>query len=186
MTSQPDTKVLALPNAGSYRIDSVSSAITYTSRHMFGLGKVHARFSITSGRLEIGESLADSQASATIAAGSFASDNAKRDSDVKGPGLLDVASFPLIEFTSTVAREDNLGIVLVGAVAMRGVAAPVQLLVLSWEAHSSDRIQVRARADHLDRYLFGITAAKGWVGRYFDLDLDVVAVRAMPGTPMEG
>lgn len=178
MTSQPETKILAIPNAGTYRIDSVSSAVTYTSRHLFGLGKVHAKFNIASGKLEIGGSLADSKAIATIPAGSFASDNAKRDRDVKGPGLLDVASFPLIEFTSTGARKDERGIVLIGAVGMHGVTVPVQLLVSSWQACSSERIQVLARADHLDRYMFGITGAKGWVGRYFDLDLDVVAVRA--------
>lgn len=178
MASQHETKILAIPVAGIYRIDTGASAITYTSRHIFGLGKVHAKFTVTSGPLEIGESLAESQAIATIAAGSFASDNAKRDSDVKGPALLDVTTFPLIEFTSTRAREGENGIVLVGAVAMRGVSTPVQLLVLSWEAYGSDRIRVRARVHHLDRYLFGITGAKGWVGRYFDLDLDVVAVQA--------
>lgn len=178
MASQHETKIPAIPVAGVYRIDTVASAITYTSRHMFGLGKVHAKFTIASGHLEVGEALADSKAMATIAAGSFASNNAKRDSDVKGPALLDVTTFPLIEFTSTGAREDENGIILVGAVAMRGVSAPVQVLVLSWEAYGPDRISVRARADHLDRCLFGITGAKGWVGRYFDLDLDVVAVQA--------
>jgi polyisoprenoid-binding protein YceI len=178
MTSQPETKVLAIPSAGTYRIDGVRSAITYTSRHMFGLGKVRAKFSIASGRLEIGESLADCRVTAAIAAGSFTSDNAKRDSDVKGPGLLDVASFPLIEFTSTGVREDERGMVFVGTVAMHGVVAPVQLLVSSWEAQNPECIQVLARADHLDRYSFGITGAKGWVGRYFDLDFDVVVGRA--------
>jgi polyisoprenoid-binding protein YceI len=91
---------------------------------------------------------------------------------------LDVASFPLIEFISTGVREDERGVVVVGTVAMHGVVAPVQLFISSWEAQNSDRIQVLARADHLDRYWFGITGAKGWVGRYFDLDFDVVVVRA--------
>ncbi|MBT2531513.1 YceI family protein [Arthrobacter sp. ISL-48] len=178
MTIQPDTKVLTIPGAGTYRIDGVRSAITYTSLHMFGLGKVRAKFSIASGRLEIGESLADCHVSATIAADSFTSDNPKRDRDVKAPGLLDVASFPQIEFTSTEVREDKRGIVLLGTVVMHGVLAPVQLPVSSWVARNSGRIQVLARADHLDRYSFGITGAKGWVGRYFDLDFDVEVVRA--------
>ncbi|MBT2547332.1 YceI family protein [Arthrobacter sp. ISL-65] len=178
MTSQPETAVLAIPSAGTYRIDGVRSAITYTGRHMFGLGTVRAKFSIASGQLEIGESLADCHVTATIAAASFTSGNAKRDGDVKGPGLLDVASFPHIEFASTGVREDERGMVLLGTVAMHGVVAPVQLPVSSWEAQNPDRIQVLARADHLDRYAFGITGAKGWVGRYFDLDFVVVVVRA--------
>lgn len=178
MTSQPATKVPALPGAGTYRIDSGLSAITYTSRHMFGLGKVHAGFSVASGQLEMGELPADCQVRATIAAGSFTSGNARRDHDVKGPGLLDAAVFPLIEFTSTEMREDELGMVLVGSVAMHGVTVPVQLIVSTWKAPGPDRIQVLARAEHLDRYLFGITGAKGWVGRYFDLDFSVAAKRA--------
>ncbi|WP_395398482.1 YceI family protein [Arthrobacter sp. UC242_113] len=178
MTSQPETKVLSIPSAGTYRIDGVRSGITYTSRHMFGLGKVRAKFSIASGRLEIGELLADCRATATIAAASFMSNNAKRDGDVRGPRLLDVASFPDIEFASTGVREDERGIVLVGTVAMHGVVTPVQLPVSSWEVRNPDRIQVLARADHLDRYSFGVTGAKGWVGRYFDLDFNVVVVRA--------
>lgn len=183
MTSQPETKVLAIPSAGTYRIDGVSSAITYTSRHMFGLGKVRAKFSIASGQLEISQSLADCHVTANIDAASFTSDNAKRDSDVKGPGLLDVANFPHIDFTSTGMREDERGMVLVGTVAMHGVVASVQLPVSSWEAQHPDRIRVLAGASHLDRYSFGITRAKGWVGRYFDLDFDVVVVSAAGERP---
>ncbi|MDQ0078953.1 YceI family protein [Arthrobacter oryzae] len=178
MTTQPATKTPSMPTAGTYRIDGVRSRVTYTSRHMFGLGKVRAEFSIASGRLDIAESLSECRAMATIDAASFKSDNAKRDRDVKGPGLLDVADFPRIEFTSTAVREDKRGMVLVGTVSMHGVVAPVQLPVSSWEAQNPDRIQVLARAGHLDRYSFGITGAKGWVGRYFDLDFEVVVVRA--------
>lgn len=50
--------------------------------------KVHVRFSITSVQVEVGESLADSPATATIAAGSFAPDNAKRGPDVTGRGCV--------------------------------------------------------------------------------------------------
>lgn len=177
MTTQPATKSLRLPAAGTYRIDDVRSRITYTCRHMFGLGKVRAEFSIASGLLEIAESLSEGRAVATIDVASFKSDNAKRDRDVKGPGLLDVAKFPRIEFRSTEVREDGRGAVLVGIVAMHGVDAPVELKVSAWEAQSRDRIHVLARADHLDRCSFGITGARGWVGRYFDLALDVLAVR---------
>ena len=178
MTTQPATKTLSMPTAGTYRIDGSRSGITYTCRHMFGLGKVRADFSIASGHLEIAETLPECRAVATIDAASFTSDNAKRDSDVKGPRLLDVANFPRIEFISTGVREGSPGAVLVGVVAMHGVDAAVELKVSSWEAQGSDQIHVLARADRLDRYSFGITGAKGWVGRYFDLALDVVAAPA--------
>ncbi|MBT2536909.1 YceI family protein [Arthrobacter sp. ISL-69] len=177
MTTQPATKTLSLPTAGTYRIDGVRSRVTYTSRHMFGLGKVRAEFSTASGLLEIAESLSECRVLATIDAASFKSDNAKRDRDVKGPGLLDVAQFPRIEFTSTEVREDGRGAVLIGLVAMHGVDAAVEVVVSSWEVQAPDQIHVLARADHLDRCSFGITGARGWVGRYFDLALDISAAR---------
>lgn len=177
MTTQPATKTLSMPTAGAYRIDGVRSKVTYTSRHMFGLGKVRAEFSIASGRLDVAESLSECRAVATINAASFKSDNAKRDRDVKGPGLLDVADFPRIEFTSTEVRQDGRGVVLVGLVAMHGVDAAVEVAVSSWEAQAPDQIHVLAWADHLDRCSFGITGARGWVGRYFDLALDISAAR---------
>lgn len=180
MTSQLDAKILAIPGAGTYSIDSVRSSITYTSRHLFGLGKVHARFSIASGRLEIGESLADCQATASIDAASFSSNSAKRDVDVRGPGLLDVATFPHIEFSSTGMREDKGGVVLGGLVSMHGVTAPVEVSVTSWAAVPSGGIWVAARADHLDRYSFGISGNRGWAGRYFSLSFEVAAVLAAP------
>lgn len=177
MTSQPATTVQAIPAAGTYDIDNRRSTITYACRHMFGLGTVQAEFSISAGRLNVGASLQGCGAGAVIDAASFRSGNARRDSDVKAKGLLDVARFPNIVFTSTEVRAAGGGVVLVGNVAMHGVAAPVQVRVTSWAELPADRIQVLARAEHLDRLAFGITGGRGWVGRYFDLGFDIVALR---------
>ncbi len=177
MTSQSVTEVLALPDAGTYRIDGERSNITYTSRHMFGLGKVHAAFSISSGVVDVGPSLQESSASATMDSASFTSDNAKRDSDVKGPRLLDAATHPRIDFTSTAVRVEREGTALLGTVAMHGVETAVAVAVLSWEAPTSGRVHVLARASHLDRFAFGITGSRGFVGRFFDLSFDIQAVR---------
>ena len=38
-----------------------------------------------------------------------------------------------------------------------------------------DGFRLHGRAEHLDRYAFGVTKGKGMVGRYLDLELDVVA-----------
>jgi polyisoprenoid-binding protein YceI len=178
MTSQSVTEVLTLPDAGTYRIDGERSSITYTGRHMFGLGKVHARFSISSGVVAVGPALGESRASATIDSASFTSNNAKRDADVKGPRLLDAAKYPGIEFTSTAVRADKEGTVLLGTVAMHGVETAVAVAVLSWEAPTSGSVHVVARATHLDRCAFGIMGSRGFVGRYFDLSFDIQAVRS--------
>lgn len=176
MTTQSVTDLPTLPDAGTYRVDPQRSSVTYACRHMFGLGSVRADFTISSGLLNVSSTLAGSSASATIDAASFDSANQRRDRDVKGRGLLDVAAFPTIAFSSTGIREDG-GAILAGIVAMHGVEAAVEVTVLSWESPAPGQIRVTARANHLDRYLFGITGAKGFVGRYFDLAFQVVAVR---------
>jgi polyisoprenoid-binding protein YceI len=176
MTTQSVTDLPTLPDAGTYRVDPQRSSVLYSCRHMFGLGRVRADFTISSGLLNVSSTLAGSSASATIDAASFDSANQRRDRDVKGRGLLDVAAFPTIAFSSTGIREDG-GAILAGIVAMHGVEAAVEVTVLSWESPAPGQIRVTARANHLDRYLFGITGARGFVGRYFDLAFQVVAVR---------
>jgi len=177
MTTQSVTDIPTLPDAGMYRVDPKRSRVTYACRHMFGLGRVRADFTISSGLLKVSSTLAGSSASATIDGASFASANERRDRDVKGRGLLDVATFPTIAFSSTGIRGDGGAIILAGIVAMHGVEAAAEVTVLSWEASAPGQIRVSARANHLDRYSFGITGARGFVGRYFDLAFQVVAVR---------
>ena len=177
MTTQSVTDVPTLPDAGTYRVDPHRSSVTYACRHMFGLGRVRGDFTISSGLLNVSSTLAGSSASATIDAASFDSANERRDRDVKGRGLLDVAAFPTIAFSSTGIREDGRAILLAGIVAMHGVEAAVELTVLSWEAPAPGQIRVTARPHHLDRYSFGIKGSRGFVGRYFDLAFQVVAVR---------
>lgn len=178
MTTQSATEVPMLPDAGTYRVDPHRSSVTYTCRHMFGLGKVRAQFSISAGLLTVSPTLAGSRASATIDPASFNSANERRDRDVKGRGLLDVAAFPRIEFSSTGVQAVGGAIILAGMVAMHGVEAPVEVTVLSWEAPIPGQVHVTARAPHLNRCSFGITGSRGLVGRYFDLTFQIVAVRA--------
>src|SRR4051794_38853286 len=90
-SSTASTAVLA---EGTYRLDPAKSYVHYTGKHMFGLGTVHATFTIQGGELHIREPLATSGVTATINAGSFSSANTKRDKDVRSAGLLDVATYP--------------------------------------------------------------------------------------------
>ncbi|MBD1590492.1 YceI family protein [Arthrobacter sp. S1_S22] len=178
MTAEPALQIHKLPEAGEYRIDPERSGVTYASRHMFGLGRVRAEFRVSSGLLNVASTLAGSSASAIIDSASFDSANERRDRDVKGRGLLDVAGFPIIAFSSTGIREDGGAILLAGIVAMHGVEAAAEVTVLSWDALAPGQIRLTAQANHLDRYSFGITGAGGFVGRYFDLAFQIVAVRS--------
>jgi len=163
-------------HAGLYRIDPARSKVEYAGKHMFGLGTVHAQFTVSSGEIRIAEPLPDSHVRVIIDASSFTSDLSRRDRDVKSAGLLDVATYPEIEFTSTEVRLTGDTICVQGIVLAHGAAVPVEVTATSIQTDRST-IRVHARASHLDRHAFGITGSKGLVGRFLDLDLDVLAVR---------
>ena len=40
-----------LPATGTYRVDPEQSVVSYSGRHMFGLGTVHATFTVRFGEL---------------------------------------------------------------------------------------------------------------------------------------
>jgi polyisoprenoid-binding protein YceI len=145
---------------------------------MFGLGVVHATFAITSGEVRVAEPLTASAVTVTVDAGSFQSNSAKRDKDVRGASLLDVAAFPAISFVSDHLLPDGES----GRWLMRGRvtahAHDVSVeVVIDRATPEDDGLRLHGRAEHLDRHAFGITQGKGMVGRYLDLDLDVFAER---------
>jgi polyisoprenoid-binding protein YceI len=176
MTAETDTSSVEIPSIGTYRLDPARSTLSYSGRHMFGLGVVHAAFAIDSGELRVADPLTASTVTVTVDAGSFRSNSAKRDSDVRGPGLLDVAAYPTITFVSDGLRPDgDRGWVLTGSVTAHGTSAPVEIAV-DRATPEPVGFRLHGRAHRLDRYAFGVTGSKGMVGRYLDLDLDVVAV----------
>ena len=169
--------ILELPTVGTYRMDPQRSNIAYSGRHMFGVGKVHATFALTSGELRVAEPFTASTVSVTVAAASFTSSSAKRDKDVRAAGLLDVLTYPDISFAADGLDNQGDRWQLSGTVTAHGTTVPIRVIVDRIFAER-DGIRVHARASHLDRYAFGINKGKGMVGRYLDLDLDVVAVPA--------
>ena len=173
MTVEPITST-ALPAAGRYRIRPERSKVTYTGRHMFGLGVVHATFGITSGEIHVADSTTASRVTVLIDAGSFSSGNAKRDTDIRSAPLLNTDSFPDITFASDSLRRDGDHWLLSGTVTAHGVTVPTEV-TFERVVHEPPGIRVLARARHLDRYAFGVTGSKGWVGRHLDIDLDVSA-----------
>ena len=176
MTASQATSMEA-PSAGSYRIDPQRSQVSYAGRHMFGLGVVHATFAIRSGELRVADPLTASSVAVTVDAASFRSNSAKRDKDVRSATLLDVATHPDITFLSETLATDGDGWRLTGIITAHGTEVPVEVLV-DQVTPETGGVRMHARAEHLDRYAFGVTKGKGMVGRYLDLDLDVFAVPA--------
>lgn len=171
------TVAVQVPATGTYMVDPVQSVVSYSGRHMFGVGAVHATFTVRSGELAVRVPASSSTVAVAIDAASFHSNSAKRDKDVTGRSLLDVEAFPDITFASDGLREDGDRWLVTGSVTAHGNTVPVEVVVD--DVHpEGDGIRLHARADHLDRHAFGITGSKGMVGRYLDLDFDVYASKA--------
>jgi len=54
--STPEAR--AIPRPGRYEIDISASAVTFRTRHLFGLAPVRGRFAIRAGTIDVGEPLA--------------------------------------------------------------------------------------------------------------------------------
>lgn len=169
--------LVPVPPAGRYTIEPDRCVLSLSTTHLFGLGRVRGTSRLRGGELNIADPLEGSTVQATVDAGSFHTGNAKRDADVVSARLLDVGAFPEITFVSERFEQaaGGGGWLVHGLLCAHGCDRPVVLQVDRVRA-SSTEVRVHATLT-IDRYEFGITAAKGMAGRRLQLDLDVVAVR---------
>ena len=66
------------PEPGRYEIDTSCSAVTFRTRHLFGLAPVRGRFAIRAGTIDVAEPLADSGVHVHIDPASFRTGNGQR------------------------------------------------------------------------------------------------------------
>jgi polyisoprenoid-binding protein YceI len=169
----PDTFPADAPPPGSYTLDPEQTAIRANVKAMFGLFTVHGTFRLRSGQVSITADPGASGVRASIEAGSFASGNATRDTDVISATLLDAKAYPEITFTGQGARRDGNGWVVAGSVTAHGTTVPAEVR-LSDVRPEADGARFLATA-RLDRTSFGVTKKKGMVGRTVDLVIEAVA-----------
>jgi polyisoprenoid-binding protein YceI len=161
------------PPLGHYDIDISRSLITFSTRHLFGLGPVRGSFGIRSGSVDIAEPLTESAIRAEIDTASFHTRNPQRDHRVRSARFLDARHFPAISFTDGQIGAD--GATINGTLTVRNQARPVTLTLGAVEADGQSFMA--SAATRIDRTYFGVTASPGLAGRYLDLSLQVRCVR---------
>lgn len=174
--------VFDIPPAGAYRLDPDESAITFATRHLFGLGAVDGRFRLAAGQIHVDGSLSSSWARLTVTAASFATGNLSRDTAVRSARLLAAARYPDMTFVSTALEARDGAWLLRGRLCVRGHEGPAEacLRASRWDG---SLLRVRATAT-VDRYAFGISGARGLAARCLDLWFEIAARPAMaPGGP---
>jgi polyisoprenoid-binding protein YceI len=171
-----------IPPAGAYQLDPDESAITFATRHLFGLGAVDGRFRLASGQIHVDSSLSSSWVRLAVSAASFATGNPGRDTAVRSARLLAAARYPDITFVSTALEADGRAWLLRGRLCVRGHEGPADacLRACRWDG---SLLRVRATAT-VDRFAFGITGARGLAARRLDLWFEIAARPAVaPGGP---
>lgn len=171
-----DTETVQIPAAGTYRLDPAASAITFATRHMFGLGAVHGSFRLISGQITIADPPASSASSAVIDAASFHTGSDARDKDIKSANFLHVQEHPEITFTSTGVERDGDRWLLRGQITVRGNGAQAELAIT--EARTGEDGLLIKATTRIDRYAHGLTRKKGLAARYLDMDITARATRS--------
>jgi len=175
MTDTTPAAAVQIPAAGIYQLDPAASAVTFATRHMFGLAPVKGTFRLVSGQITIADPVTSSTVSAVIDAASFATGNPQRDKDVKSARFLHVGDHPQITFRSTELIQDGAAWRLRGQITARSTSAPAELTITE-AAASDDVLQIRATT-RVDRYAHGLTKAKGLAARHLDMEITARATR---------
>jgi polyisoprenoid-binding protein YceI len=160
---------------GVYTIDTNESLVQIDTVHWFGLGKVQATFDLIAGELKVTDPLDNSSIRATVSAGSFNSQNPKRDKQVRSRSFLHADSHPEFVFTSTSLALASGSSTVYGKLAVKGIEEQVILNVTNIEAHEGT-ITARATAN-IDRRQHGIRAMPGIAGRFLGVTIHVTARR---------
>jgi polyisoprenoid-binding protein YceI len=158
---------------GTYTIDLARSTCRVRATHAFGLKPVVATMAIRAGTITIGADPIRSTASAELDAGTFHSDDPRRNKDIRGKRFLDADRYPVIAFRSTGCRRSADGWQLLGVLRVRGHDSEVRLALSDLEPVAGGYRCV-ARCT-LDRVTAGVKAGRGIIARTIHIELDIHA-----------
>jgi polyisoprenoid-binding protein YceI len=166
---------------GTYRLDPDRCTVRFRTAHAFGLGPVHGTFAVREGVILVAATHAESRVTVSLDPASFTTDNPRRDAHIHSKAFLDIRRYPSMSFVSTGVTS---GLVVSGMLTAHGVAAPVTLTVTGVSS-APDGLRCRATT-RIDRYALDVTTGRGFIGRYLDVDLDVVLLMPMPAADHAG
>ncbi|GAB2616957.1 hypothetical protein Aab01nite_30040 [Paractinoplanes abujensis] len=158
---------------GTYTLDPRRSTCRLDATHVFGLKPVTATVGLRGGTVTVAGDLTASSASAVLDAGTFHSDDERRNSDVTGRKFLDAARHPTIAFRSTGCRPGESGWWLDGILRVRDRDSDVTLQISTAES-TADGCHFVATAT-IDRVAAGVGAGRAIIARRVRLTLDMWA-----------
>jgi polyisoprenoid-binding protein YceI len=113
---------------GHWALDPAHSSIGFAVRHL-GVAKVRGRFTEFEADVVLGETLADTSVTATIALASIDTGNVDRDTHVRSEDFIHVEQRPTLTFRSTEVTGEGSDWALHGDVTIGDVTKPIVLAV---------------------------------------------------------
>jgi len=157
--AEPAPKTSALPQPGSYAIDSPHTFLYFSAQHKM-VGMVRGRFDKMSGTLVSAKDPAACRVDVTIETASVSTQNAIRDEDLRSDAFFHAEKFPTMEYHGQGIRRSGPGWVMDGSLTIRGISKVVPLTfefkgVAPPQAGQPARVAFHARAA-VKRADFGI------------------------------
>ncbi|WP_432491066.1 YceI family protein [Kineococcus gypseus] len=171
-----DTASTAAAAARSHRLVPGGAQVRFRTTHLLGLGRVAGSLRLLDGHVLVAADGTPLEVVAELDTASFDSGSRARDRAVASPRLLGSAAHPRATYRSSRVQPRPGGWLVHGTLTVKGVGAPVDLLVEAPGAgggeHPDGTVRVRAGA-RVDRRRHGIAIPAALAGRFLDVDLDV-------------
>jgi polyisoprenoid-binding protein YceI len=128
-----------------------------------GWAVVHGSVPVVTGQLDVDDTGRPVRVRAELDLGGIDTGNARRDADLRKPGLLDLDAHPTMTFVSDDVRADGAGWRADGVLALRGTSCPL-VVTGTAEAGPDGVLRVTGSAV-LDRTAVGVRAPRLMIGR---------------------
>ena len=170
MTVESAVPPATIPS-GEWRVVTEASTAAFTVRDKL-VSTVHGTLPIRSGNATLASAGLLAQASVELDATAITTGNSHRDRDLAKPRILDTGAHPVVVVATGPSTPGPQGWELAATLSARGAQCPLTLQAspLSEEG-GGIRVQVRGR---LDRKSLGMSVPSFIIGRYLDLDVDLL------------
>ena len=162
-----------------WTFDPVYTTVEFVIRNLWY--KVKGRFGVVEGAIVLDEEdIGRSSVTATIRADSIDTGNKKRDAHLLLREFLDVENFPDIEFKSSSVRRgrDRDSLDVEGTLTVKDKSIPIALAVNEMDrsrSPSGEEWVYYSATTELDRFAFGISYGRLFIGRRLKVNINVQA-----------
>ena len=162
-----------------WRFDPAYTTVEFVIRNLWF--NVKGCFKVVNGEIVLDENdIRRSYVTATIKANSIETKNRKRDAHLLLRDFLDVENFPEIQFQSTSVQRgrDRDSLDVQGMLTVRDKSVPIALAVNEIDRSRSpngEEFVYYSATTELDRFAFGITYGRGFIGRQVKVTINVQA-----------